>query len=449
MHENKVAIQEDLSGDSVSRRDLLLSSGVSHLFMFILFLFTVVAAISAFGTYQISIQGSKDLLETRAVDIAVNIGFSLERKGINKNLFQTVVNRDRWEDLAFLALYNSKGKTVLHSNPNLIGRIVDDHYVEQVIKNEHPSTHFEILATGERVFVLDFPLKLLLTHGGSRGVYCLRVALHAYPAQAIVRRANVQLALIGCSLLILWLISFFFIWMWRRNIKLQRRLERQGRLAALGQMSAVLAHEIRNPLSSIKGFAQYHMESQQDKALKADMEIIVHEAQRLESLTSNLLAYAKPLRFTLSSFRLDEFCETIRSLFVNQSGLPELHWHCSQDHVVMDRDILSQIILNLIQNAIDALSSSGKSNSNIWIRMWLDGASFELLVEDDGPGISEDVRDKVFDPFITTKTKGTGLGLAIVKRQVDAMGGEISIKDRKPVGTKVVISIPLDRGDEL
>jgi len=427
--------------------DLAVSKGISHLFIFILFLFTIVAIVSAVGTYQISIQGSKDLLETHAVDIAVNVGFSIERKGFKKDLFQKIVNSDRWEDLAFLALYNENGKILLHSNPHLIGKKVWDSRIKQVIKNEHPSTHFEILATGEKVFVLDFPLKLSTSKNPSEhDIYCLRVALHTYPAQDIVRRANVQLVLITVSLAILWLISFFFIWMWNRNIKLQKMLEHQERLAALGQMSAVLAHEIRNPLSSIKGFAQYHLETQKDNNLKEDMKIIVKEAQRLENLTNNLLAYARPLKIQETTFNIKSICESIKLMFADKLDNIKFHINCTDEQITTDENIITQIILNLIQNAIEALAD--KKEGNIWLRIWLDGNILKLVIEDDGAGIPKDIREHIFEPFVTNKTKGTGLGLAIVKRQLDALNGQIEIKDRKPCGTIAILSIPVEIAEE-
>lgn len=428
--------------------DMAVSKGISHLFIFILFLFTIVALVSAIGTYQISIQGSKDLLETHAVDIAVNVGFSIERNGFQKRLFQKIVNSDRWEDLAFLALYDYKGRIILHSNPHLIGKKIWDIRIKQVIKDEHPSTHFEILATGERVFVLDFPLKLSGSQKSSvHDIYCLRVALHTYPAQSIVRRANVQLILITISLIILWLISFFFIWMWNRNIKLQKMLEHQERLAALGQMSAVLAHEIRNPLSSIKGFAQYHLETQDNNSLKEDMKIIVKEAQRLENLTNNLLAYARPLKIQHSTFNIKGLCESIKMMFLDKLDNIKFHINCTDEQVTTDENILMQMILNLIQNAIEAMEN--KKEGNIWLRIWLDGNTLKLVIEDDGIGIPKDIRDRVFEPFVTNKTKGTGLGLAIVKRQLDALGGEIEIKDRKPSGTIVILSIPVEIEEDI
>ncbi|MBW2163917.1 MAG: hypothetical protein JRF43_05625 [Deltaproteobacteria bacterium] len=135
----------------------------------ILLLFSVVALISAVGIYRISIEGSKNLLENRAVDIAVSLGFTLERIGLRNELFPELVATDRWDDLAFLVLYDQDGTMLLHSNPLMVERSGIDSDVERVILEKRPKTHFSTLATGEEVFVLDFPLHLHLSEQGNSG----------------------------------------------------------------------------------------------------------------------------------------------------------------------------------------------------------------------------------------------------------------------------------------
>ncbi len=421
----------------------------SLIFGLILLLFTVLSVISAVGIYKISIEGSRNLLETRAIDIAVNIGFSLERLGLKKNLLSDLVADDRWADLAFLALYDKMGNIVLHSNPNLMGRRETDPFVSQVLKEKAPSHHFSKLATGERVFVLDFPLHLHKTAkeerkepgASSADPYCLRIALHPYPANSIVRRANVQLVLIAGALGILWLFAIFFFWMWRKNFLLQAQLEEQKRMAALGQMAAVLAHEIRNPLSSIKGFAQYHLEQSGDPELREDLAIIVKETARLERLTANLLAYARPLDIFNEEFALEEFCrEVLKGLAIREEGR-RLVAKCDQGHILTDRGKLMQIVINLVQNGLEAVKE--QPDGRVWLEMVINDGELIITVEDNGPGLPEEVRSRLFEPFVTTKTRGTGLGLAIVKRLCTAMGGRVSVGSSEKGGVKAVVRLPL------
>ncbi len=422
--------------------------------LLMLLLFSIVAIISAVGTYKISIEGSKNLLETRAVDVAVNLGFTLEKLGLKKELFPELTNKEQWNNLAFLSLYARDGTIVLHSNPHLIGRIHNDPFVKRVFRERKPKIHFSPLATGEMVFVLDFPLHLHLKEevqeaknadlDSLSNAYCLRVALHPYPAQAIVRRSNVQLVLIGLSLLILWSLAFFFLWTWRKNYKLETKLREQERMAALGEMAAVLAHEIRNPLSSIKGFAQYHMEGETDPAKKEDLGIIVEEARRLEYLTSDLLAYARPAALNLQKFNLKRFCEDLaKTLGIRNAD--RITWECHDSGISLDREKLMQISINLVQNALDALEET--PGAHVWYRLKAEETRLIMEVRDNGPGIPEEIKERLCEPFVTTKTKGTGLGLAIVQRLTQAMNGVLNIESDSQKGTSVRIEIPLAKED--
>ncbi|MDA8162744.1 MAG: ATP-binding protein [Desulfobacteraceae bacterium] len=436
----------------------------------LLMLFSVVVVISAIGTYEISIDGAKNLMEKRAIDIAVNIGITLDRFGLKEGLLPEVVRTEKRGDLAFLGLYDQEGMIILHSNPKLIGREQKDAYIEKVIKDEVPSIHFSTLATGEDVFILDFPFQLhkklvraykLLKKRIDKlektpyhvnednekieKVFCLRVAIHPYPAEGIVRKANFQIFIAVFSLIILWVITFFFFLAWRRGERLEAMLYEQERLASLGEMAAVLAHEIRNPLSSIKGFAQFHLEEDLPTALRQDMEIIVDESKRLERLTLDLLAYARPARPYLEVFEIEKFCKDIRSGLIMPADNIILTFSCDHSSVYSDKAKLTQIALNLTQNAIDAI---GEQGGRVEFRLKYDVAGLVIRVEDNGPGLPDAVKERLFEPFVTTKARGTGLGLGIVKRLVESMGGSISFKDltangASPKGTVVEVVIPV------
>ncbi len=429
-------------------------------------LFSVITIISAIGTYRISIEGSRHLLETRATDIAVNLGFTLERLGLNPDLFSDLVESDRWEYLAFLALIDKDRTIILHSNEKLIGRKVDDPTINQVFKRERIFNHFEKLATGEEVFILDFPLKLHISDvnrmdtqtdqmhyvlPGYRQkalepvpalrIFCLRIALHPYPARSIERRAKFQLIMILASLCLLWILALFFIRAWQKNYRLEASLAEKERMAALGQMAAVLAHEIRNPLSSIKGFAQLYMEEASDAHLREDMAVIVEQADRLERLTANLLVYARPTELNLEDFSLENLCRELDRLVAAEKKGINLELKCSSKMVKSDREKLIQIVLNLVQNSIEAMEKHG-GEKRVMVTLDALDDGLEIKVEDTGPGFPEELKDSIFDPFVTTKTKGTGLGLAIVKRLVVAMDGTIKTSSKPEGGSIVEIYLP-------
>lgn len=408
--------------------------------------FTVLTILSAIGTYRISMDGSKNLLQTRATDIAISISFTLERVGLKKDLFFDMVAKSRWGDVAFLALYDENGTIVLHSNPKLIGSIDERPNILATFKIKHLAVHSELLATGEEVFVLDFPVTLHVKE--SAKVYCLRVALHPYPAEAIVRKADYQLLLIGISLVLLWVGTLFFLRFWQKNLRLEKVLREKEKMAALGEMAAVLAHEIRNPLSSIKGFAQVYQELAETEEEKADFAIIINEATRLERLTTNLLIYSKPLAINPRPFSFRELCEGLgKEIALIQKGMAngaiEILCKGAEEEIMVDKEAVRQIILNLLQNALDATRQvSGERPPEITIGLYLTPKGLKITVDDNGPGIPRHLREKIFDPFFTTKAKGTGLGLAIVKKLLDMMDGKISIRSKEGAGTRIGVFIP-------
>ena len=440
--------------------------------MVLLLLFSIVATISAFGTYRISIKGSRHLLETRALDMAVNIGFTIENVGVDNTLFHKLAMKDKWEELAFIALFDKEGRIIMHSNSFLVGAVKADKDVKTVIKKEKVLFHDSVLGTGEDVFILDFPMKLRLkkesehkekdlstterliailqkdsiTQAPEATTYCLRVALHTYPAQFIVRQANFQFTLIVVSLITLWVLAFFVINTWRRNMRLEEQLAEQERMAVLGRMSAVLAHEIRNPLASIKGFAQIYSEEGGDTELESDMKIIVDETERLEHLTTNLLIYAKPVQVVKNEFELSDYCRDLERYLKTDSEGVSMEINCQAGVVMQDRDKLTHVIRNLVQNAVHATTEAG--GEKVVLEIGRADGIVEIAVKDNGPGVPDDVRDKLFEPFFTTRTRGTGLGLAIVKRIVTLMEGEIEILDNPEGGAIFHVSIPDETGSE-
>ncbi len=435
-------------------------------------LFSIITIISAISTYRISIEGSRHLLETRATDIAVNLGFTLERLGLSPDLFCDLVESDRWEYLAFLALIDKDKTIILHSNEKLIGRKIDDPSVNQVFQKERIFNHFERLATGEEVFILDFPLKLHISDmnradipadqmaevaPGIRQkalepmpalrVFCLRVALHPYPARSIERRAKFQLMMILASLALLWSLALFFIRAWQKNYRLEASLAERERMAALGQMAAVLAHEIRNPLSSIKGFAQIYMEDTSDPDLREDMAVVVEQTDRLERLTANLLVYARPTELHVEMFDVHELCMELKRLISAENKGIELVMNCQSREISADREKLAQILLNLIQNSIEALSS-WDGEKKVTVDFDISDQGIDITIKDTGPGFPPGMEDKLFEPFVSTKTKGTGLGLAIVKRLVTAMDGTLKAENSREGGAMVEIFLPWPGEDE-
>lgn len=228
------------------------------------------------------------------------------------------------------------------------------------------------------------------------------------------------------------------------NSKLYARLRERDRLAALGEMAAGLAHEIRNPLGAIKGAAQFLAADPAQPG--ADfLQIIVEEVNRLNQVVSQFLDYARPYRGQMAEVDIADLVERTLTLMRVPSERPpvELVAQVQADlpRVQGDAHLLKQVLLNLCLNAFDAMASGGQ----LTIRVRTDAArqTVEIDVTDTGDGISQRDLRSIFIPFFTTKEKGTGLGLAICQRIIEGHGGKISVRSRKGLGTTFHIELPV------
>ena len=238
------------------------------------------------------------------------------------------------------------------------------------------------------------------------------------------------------------------------NSKLYQQMKERDRLAALGEMAAGLAHEIRNPLAAIKGATEY---LDPDKLPADDREflgIIVEEVNRLNGVVSQFLDYARPIKATTAPGEVNEILQRTFKLLAGQyppsieisldlaGGLPR---------VSCDAEQLKQVFLNLALNAVQAMPQGGRLTVSTRrtrddLALWRDapgrGDGVEIRFRDSGPGIPEEARENVFVPFYTTKEKGTGLGLAICQRIVKAHQGVIAVSSSPGGGAEFVISLP-------
>ena len=240
------------------------------------------------------------------------------------------------------------------------------------------------------------------------------------------------------------------------NSRLHVRLRERDRLAAMGEMAAGLAHEIRNPLGSIKAAAQFidgvgGATAQQKEFLG----IIVEEVGRLNRVVGSFLDYARPYQGNPS---LGDPREVIaRTLQLARADLPEnIHLEVelpeSLPEVRIDPEHLRQVLLNLVRNASEAMQGDGRVVVSARARggatLSEPGAvdrpsTVEILVRDTGPGIAASVRQHLFVPFSTTKEKGTGLGLAISHRLVESAGGRLEMRSSDASGTTFAIVLPV------
>ena len=235
----------------------------------------------------------------------------------------------------------------------------------------------------------------------------------------------------------------------RHRDALEAQVLRTNRLAGLGALAAGVAHEIRNPLTAIKGYSQVLEDELPFDDPKRDYtSIVVKEVNRLDRIVEGLLAFARP---SASQFALEDLNEIIDETLVlvknpsfdNQITVAKDYGENVRAEV--DREQLKQILLNLFLNASQAIHKQG----TIRIVTKQEGRSVSIRIIDSGVGIATGNVEKLFDPFFTTREKGTGLGLSIVHQLIDLHQGKIEVHDAFPTGTEFKIVLPIRQGGVL
>ncbi len=228
------------------------------------------------------------------------------------------------------------------------------------------------------------------------------------------------------------------------NIRqMETALKKADRLAALGELSARMAHEIRNPLAALCGSVQLLSSSADIKEADARLlTIVTREAERLEGLISEFLLYARPAKPQMERIELQSFVEDEFHFLANDRRFVNITLHnlvTNPVEVAVDRNQLHQVMINLLQNSADAMSEKGE----IRIECRTTSSAVSIIISDTGAGITKDAAQHVFEPFWTTKPAGTGLGLAISYRIIEAHGGTLSVDTPADGGSRFVISLPL------
>ncbi|MGD8665747.1 MAG: ATP-binding protein [Desulfobacterales bacterium] len=226
---------------------------------------------------------------------------------------------------------------------------------------------------------------------------------------------------------------------------LRQEIARSQRLATVGRLAAGVAHEIRNPLSSIKGFATYFKERYPDRPQdQQTATIMIQEVDRLNRVVGQLLEFSSPIVIKPQKVSLPSFVADSIKLIEDRATQKNISIHIRNnarvDDARIDPDRLNQVLLNLYLNAVDSMESGGE----LRVEISADGQDRDIVIQvsDTGSGISSEDKTKIFEPYFTTKSTGTGLGLAIAHNIIEAMGGKITVKSEKRVGTTFTVAVP-------
>jgi two-component system sensor histidine kinase HydH len=239
----------------------------------------------------------------------------------------------------------------------------------------------------------------------------------------------------------------------RLLLEKETQLRRADRLSALGQLSAGLAHEIRNPLGSIKGAVEILQEDYPTGHPKAEFyAILLKEVERLNDVLTNFLSFARPMMPHLAPLDVRTVVTALEGLTSGQARAHRVRiftsFHQGPSRVMADETLLKQAFLNIMLNAVEAMPAGGDlaiSTGALPAGATGDRPEWvEVVFDDTGPGIPEEDLGRIFDPFFTTKKDGTGLGLAITHRIIENHHGTIRVTSQRGKGTTFVVTLPLE-----
>jgi two-component system, NtrC family, sensor histidine kinase HydH len=266
---------------------------------------------------------------------------------------------------------------------------------------------------------------------------CLILVLDPSAGHQLVRPALTNLAIALVVALGSLVLAAFFWRLSRRAEAFATEIARDRQLKALGEMSAVLGHEIRNPLASLKGHAQLLREKMADEdPRRVDVDTVVTESVRLEQLVNEVLAFAR----TSTVQTAPEDPIAVARSAIEHSGAEGVALDARNDLGLwpLDRPRVEQVLANLLRNA----AQESPPHSPIEMTVSLADGALEYSVQDHGPGIKPEDLEQIFEPFFTRRVRGTGLGLTIAKRIVQSHGGQISATNSPDGGAVFIVRLP-------
>ena len=370
-------------------------------------------------------------LESTALGLSSAAENALRRFGSDREQVREILS-DRVVAYAFIA--DRDGTILFHTNPARVGATL----TREEMGDWHPGSDSGrpiLLGTGVPAWEFDFPL-----HRPDGTEEMLRLILNTTQAD-LVSSWTVRMGWIVASVLVLlWAVGLLFERAVTRYVRLQALQEEKERLTLVGRMTAVLAHEIRNAITGVKGYVQWADEkTDAAQPAKTALKAVLQGTGRIETLVNELLQFSKEEEYRLEPVALAPIArEAVRDGLASWKGSAEVLVE-EGTLVRADRDKLYRTIANGIRNAAEAAGRDG----TIRVSATGGGRRVELRIEDTGPGLSAEAASRVFTPFFTTKADGTGLGLAYARKVIDGMGGTIDLKNRNDTrGAVLEIRLP-------
>ena len=372
-------------------------------------------------------------LESTALALSTSAETALRAGGIRAEGEIRDILSDRV--VAYALIAGEDGTVLFHSNPGLAGTKLQETGLEEWLRSGKTYGRRVSLGTGLPAYEFNY---LLRSPDGKAEI--LRLVLHTTQADRILSDARKMWWTVGAVLLLLWAVGIALERVLTRHLRLHAEVERRERLALIGQMTATLAHEIRNALGSVKGYTQWVDEKvEEEDPRKKALGIVLRGTERIESLVNDLLLFSREESYSAEPVDpIPLLKETVAAEASGWAGKVEVKTVPGM-RALADPDKLRRVLVNGVRNAIQAMGGGGV----LKITARPERHRLVIRIEDTGPGISAAELPRLFSPFHTTKTDGTGLGLAYSKKVIDGMKGGIELSNREEGGAVLAIHLPI------
>ena len=450
-----------------------------------------------------NIRQSEKVLGEQMADKGIRAIWLFENVVMEKVQFKSAEARNDYlrrlgseDDFAFIAVTNNEGQFLVHSNMQKIGSYINIRDNDEMIgfwgrverllpnKDTQGSRWGFVTINGERLFLVHRVYGENVRQGtirflhpeiteflNTQNVNHIFAAIYPKALQddiAKYRRKAFNLALwiLGAASIFLWIFSLINrIINNRKNMRiaektiesmreevrqLEKEVSKKEKLAAIGDLAAGVAHEIRNPLSSIKGYATYFADHfPENTSEHKAATIMIQEVERLNRVVGELMGVSRPTDISKIAIPVDgvlDSCTDILQADAKQLGIA-FRVRGRGKVVSMDPDRIKQAVLNICLNAIEAIrdeqaEAGVRKDYVIELDVTEGDRSYCIAIRDNGPGIDKDVQGRIFDPYFTTKNEGTGLGLINVSKILEAHGGSIEVESEKGAGTVFRLYLP-------
>ena len=389
----------------------------------LLFVFLIVTSAAIISTTNQNIAAVKNLALQSLNATAFSLSSSAEGLLREQSLISEHALREVLADrvVAYALITGKDGVIQFHTNPGLIGKSLEDPTLEGLLVSEKNLGRMITLRTGQPAYEYN---DIFLNQDGTPRL--LRIVLHTVVADQIITKAQRMWWAVGIILFLLWGLAGLVWNILLRYLRVRDDFQRRENAAMIGQMTGVLAHEIRNALAGVRGYTQWVEEKMEDSdPRKNGITMALQGTERIESLVNELLLFSREEQYTIESVDAVELIKMALSSMTPWEGNIEIHGE-ARVLVRADKEKLLRVLLNGIQNAVQAMGTEGE----LHISLHKDGNWGYIEIRDTGPGIEESLVSHLFTPFYTTKTNGTGLGLAYSRKVVEGMGGRISLSNR-------------------